>query len=92
MPEVTKEKSRNNKHTGVAKAYLDPFVFLVIATVSLLIYIHFEVHTAFAEKRHIANCHSASLVASETLDDTVNDVEYYEFLFKACVREAGYAL
>lgn len=75
-----------------SKAYLDPFVFLVIATVSLLIYIHFEINALFAEKRHVANCHATSLVASETLDDTINDVEYYEFLFKACVREAGYAL
>jgi hypothetical protein len=92
MLEVKKDKGRNNKNKRVTKAYLDPFVFLVIATVSLLIYIHFEIHTAFAEKRHIANCHATSLVASEALDDTINDVEYYEFLFKACVREAGYAL
>lgn len=87
-----KEKNENIKNKKIAKIYLDPFVFLVIATVSLLMFIHFEINTTFAEKRHVANCHTTSLVASETLDDTINDVEYYEFLFKACVREAGYAL
>lgn len=87
-----KENNENNKKKSVAKVYLDPFVFLVIATVSLLIYIHFEINAAFALKRHVATCHNTSLVASETLDDTINDVEYYEFLFKACIREAGYAL
>ncbi|MEX0909930.1 MAG: hypothetical protein WDZ75_01415 [Candidatus Paceibacterota bacterium] len=92
MLETTKKKSEQNKTGRSFKTQLDPFVLIVVALASLLIFLHFYMDSVLSEKRRVVSCHSSSLVASDALDESINDVEYYEFLFKTCMREAGYAL
>lgn len=88
----TKHKNNNRKSEDGFKPHLDHFVFYIIALVSFLVYIHFQMNQHFIQRKHTAECHTSALVASETLDDSINDVEYYEFLYKTCMREAGIAI
>jgi len=85
-------KREQEKEGRQYKAYLDPFIFGIIALTAFLIFTHFEISTTLAEQRKTVQCHLSALNASESLDENINDVEYYEFLFKTCMRESGYAL
>lgn len=86
---TTQPKTSKRKRLGLQ---LDTPLLAIIAVVSFLIYVHFQISTEITTKEQVKRCHTYSLVASETLDDTIDDVEYYEFLYKTCMREVGNAI
>jgi hypothetical protein len=92
MFENTKIKSEFSRKGEHPKAQLEPFILIVITLASLLIFFHFHMDSVFSERNQVIKCHTSSLLASDTLDENIDDVEYYEFLFRTCMREAGYAL
>jgi hypothetical protein len=92
MLEITKKKTEQGRSSDHRNTQLDPFILIVVTLASLLIFFHFYMDAVFSERKQVIECHTWSLVASDTLDENINDVEYYEFLFRTCMREAGYAL
>ena len=87
-----KRKKKTERVGGTFRLQAEPMIFIVIATVTFLMFVYFEMDTALTEKKQIQHCHFVSLAAAKSLDESINDVDYYEFLFKTCVRKAGYAL
>ncbi len=85
-------KTTNNSVRRNRPIHEDAFLFGVIALATLLLFVLFSVFTELSERDRTRACHTSALIASENAPENVNDVEYYEFLFKVCMREAGHAL
>jgi len=92
MLEVKNKRTEPTLGDKRLDAQLDPFILIVVTLASLLIFFHFHMDSVFSERSQVKKCHTWSLMASDTLDEEINDVEYYEFLFRTCMREAGYTL
>jgi hypothetical protein len=90
---MTNTTTKTNNHDSHRRpAHESTFLFSIIALATLLLFVLFFVFTERSERDQARACHASSLLASENAPENVNDVEYYEFLFKVCMREAGHAL
>lgn len=90
MTNTTKTNTNNSRRAR--PAHEDTFLFGVIMLATLLLFVLFSVFMELSEKDRTRACHASALLTSEKAPEDVNDVEYYEFLFKTCMREAGHAI